>query len=227
MGILGKIFGKDPLDELEELDEYVIAAPEVGDGAEESAPEDYEKPEVDLDTELGEVEEVREIFPVEDAEAASKSRSAAPRYGVTGRVGPAPRFTWGEVACNDGTPLPKAKRHNAVEAARTLNAMRIDIAHHYKVPVSNVYISINSWYRTRTYNLRIGGAAYSRHCEGDATDINVTIKLPKTGGLRLVPRSRVRYFAERQKLYRRGGVGAYTTFTHLDTRGYRARWVGP
>lgn len=227
MGLLGKLFGsKNPLDELEELDEFVFVAVEVEDGVEESPDKDYEKPEVDLEETEDLGAEVTEPYAVESPEYATKSRAATPKYGVNGRIGPAARFTWGEVACNDGTPLPKAKRANAVQVARTLNAMRMDIARYYGVPVANVYINVNSWYRTKAYNVRVGGAAYSRHCEGDATDVNVTIKL-RNGKMRLVPRHRVRHFAEQQYLFRRGGMGTYTTFTHLDTRGYRARWVGP
>lgn len=72
-------------------------------------------------------------------------------------------------------------------------------------------ILINSAYRYPAYNARIGGASRSRHMIGDATDI-------------VVPGMKPKEVADVAERFGFDGVGRYPTFTHLDSRGYRARW---
>lgn len=80
--------------------------------------------------------------------------------------------------------------------------------------VLNVPISITSGYRTPEHNASpaVGGSKHSYHVQGMAADI-------KLGGM--AP-SDFRSWARNWS----GGMGAYSTFTHLDTRPYKARWNG-
>jgi uncharacterized protein YcbK (DUF882 family) len=70
-------------------------------------------------------------------------------------------------------------------------------------------IKITSAYRCPTHNKKIGGASNSRHMKGDATDIQVPGMNP------LEVQDACESF---------DGLGRYDTFTHIDSRGYNARW---
>lgn len=82
-----------------------------------------------------------------------------------------------------------------------------EIRNHFGRPVI-----VNSGYRCDIHNKTVGGGEYSRHLKGAAADIVVSGVSP----------AKVRQF-----LYGRSiGLGSYETFTHVDTRGYMARWNG-
>lgn len=70
---------------------------------------------------------------------------------------------------------------------------------------------INSAYRTKTYNTKIGGAPKSKHVLGMAADIRCDDKSPAE-------------VAEIAVELGAGGVGTYATFTHVDV-GPRRRWT--
>ena len=74
-------------------------------------------------------------------------------------------------------------------------------------------ITVNSWYRDPTSNRKAGGASRSRHLSGDAVDFVVQGISPPEVNRKLEPWWRDR-----------GGLASATVFTHLDARGYRARW---
>lgn len=76
-------------------------------------------------------------------------------------------------------------------------------------------VYINSGYRCPKHNAAVGGAAKSRHMAGDAADFWIGGEDPAA----------VFDFAS-ELIGSAGGVGKYDTFTHIDTRGYRARWGG-
>ena len=73
-------------------------------------------------------------------------------------------------------------------------------------------ITINSAYRTPAYNKSVGGASASQHVKGTACDIVV----------KDVPSWAVAGFVE--KNYPIHGIGYYSTFTHVDSRGYGVKW---
>lgn len=73
-------------------------------------------------------------------------------------------------------------------------------------------ITINSAYRTPAHNKKVGGAKGSQHVKGTAADIKV----------KDVPTWAVAGFLEAN--YRNCGIGYYSTWVHVDTRGYRALW---
>lgn len=75
-------------------------------------------------------------------------------------------------------------------------------------------IRVTSGYRDPAYNAAIGGAPHSQHVLGTARDIQAIG----------VPPSVVADTLERHPRASTLGVGRYRTFTHVDTRGRKARW---
>lgn len=77
-------------------------------------------------------------------------------------------------------------------------------------------VRINSGYRSPEYNKTIKNASpKSQHCEGKAADIRIEGITPAK-------------VAEIAEIYlgNSGGVGVYSTFTHVDVRTGCARWKG-
>jgi|SRR5690625_2109018 len=109
-------------------------------------------------------------------------------------------FKISEFRCKGSGTLPKGGMHN--QLLLKLERLRYNLG--------NKPITINSGYRSPSHNRRVGGASNSQHLYGKAADIVV----------RGVSPSRVYNAAD--KLF--NGVGRYNTFTHVDTRGYRARF---
>ena len=70
-------------------------------------------------------------------------------------------------------------------------------------------IRINSAYRCPDHNKNIGGASKSQHMEGTATDIVVSGMNPDE-------------VADACEKF--DGLGRYDIFTHIDSRGSKARW---
>lgn len=69
-------------------------------------------------------------------------------------------------------------------------------------------VSVNSGYRCKAYNRRIGGATLSQHCKGTALDLNIGFSGPWAMAI----------FNAAKKVGGIGGVGIYDTFCHIDTR---------
>ena len=105
-----------------------------------------------------------------------------------------------EFACKDGS--------DSVLISDELVNILQKIRNHFKKP-----ITINSAYRNKTYNKKIGGATYSQHIYGTAADIVVQGVSPEE----------VAKYAE-YLMPKTGGIGLYPTFTHVDVRVARARW---
>lgn len=74
-------------------------------------------------------------------------------------------------------------------------------------------ITINSGYRSPEHNKAVGGVPNSQHVKGTAADIAVEDTDPLTVG----------QIAE-HFLNKKGGIGVYKSFTHVDTRATRSRW---
>lgn len=72
-------------------------------------------------------------------------------------------------------------------------------------------VFITSWYRSSEHNARVGGARHSYHLQGLATDFIVSGLLPA-------------YVQKKLDNLWLGGLGYGATFTHIDSRGYRARF---
>lgn len=105
-----------------------------------------------------------------------------------------------EFKCNDGT--------DTVFVAPALVNLLQEARAYFKAP-----ITINSAYRTDSYNSKVGGATYSQHKYGTAADISVRGKNPKSV-----------YDWFDKKLGNSGGVGLYKNFVHVDVREVKARW---
>ena len=72
-------------------------------------------------------------------------------------------------------------------------------------------IHITSAFRCEAHNTAVGGAKHSQHKLGTATDIKVD-NISADG---------VANWAEKFDF---DGIGRYNTFTHIDSRGYKAKW---
>lgn len=76
-------------------------------------------------------------------------------------------------------------------------------------------VTISSGYRNASHNTTVGGATYSGHQYGIAADIVVSGVTPTTVAKyveTLIPNS--------------GGIGIYSSFTHVDVRDTKSRWNG-
>lgn len=76
-------------------------------------------------------------------------------------------------------------------------------------------VTINSAFRTFSHNKKVGGATYSQHLYGTAADIKVSG----------VTASAVADYVE-TLMPNTGGIGRYSTFTHVDVRSIKSRWNG-
>lgn len=83
-----------------------------------------------------------------------------------------------------------------------------DVRDHFGEPVQ-----IHSGHRCKNYNKFVGGAKKSQHVKATAADITVKGHSPNEVQEYLLGRYPTTY-----------GIGRYNTFTHVDVRGYMARW---
>ncbi|MGB0560644.1 MAG: D-Ala-D-Ala carboxypeptidase family metallohydrolase [Spirulinaceae cyanobacterium] len=116
---------------------------------------------------------------------------------------PGANFTWGE-ATKNGTRLPvnESITNNIIRMAKEMQKIRERF--------DNRSITITSWYRPPAVNRAIGGSSRSTHMKGHGVDFVVAGLSPRE--------------VQRQLEYWNGGLGYGRTFTHIDNRGYRARW---
>ena len=75
-------------------------------------------------------------------------------------------------------------------------------------------VVINSGYRCLTHNAAVGGATNSEHMKGRAADFWMNGVDP------------AQVYADLDNEWPNGGLGKYNSFTHIDVRGYKARWQG-
>lgn len=115
-------------------------------------------------------------------------------------------FTWAE-ATKNGSRIPVSRDvvYGIIRIARVMEEVR--------ARMGDRPIKINSWYRDPASNRAVGGAKYSRHMSGDAVDFVVTGVSPYTVYARL-----------NSWWGSRGGLASSSIFTHIDARGYYARW---
>ncbi len=115
-------------------------------------------------------------------------------------------FTWAE-ATKNGRRIPVSRDvvYGIIRIARVMEEVRDRLG--------DRPISVNSWYRTPAANAAAGGAKYSRHMSGDAIDFVVS-------GLQ----SYTVYAQLNSWWGSRGGLASSSIFTHIDARGFYARW---
>jgi uncharacterized protein YcbK (DUF882 family) len=118
-------------------------------------------------------------------------------------------FTWAEALhFNSSGDYRKPNSTAVVNRIKGIAQVMEEIRARYDKP-----IIINSWYRDPVTNAAVGGASQSRHMIGDAVDFVV----PGVA-CHLVFRDLDRWWGNR------GGLASSSVFTHIDMRGYRARW---
>lgn len=118
-------------------------------------------------------------------------------------------FTLEEFACKDGSDTPP----EAVENLKLL-AAQLQVLRDY----TGKSIGINSGYRSKAHNTKIGGAKNSMHLYGKAADITVSgMKASQVHALieKLIADGKMKD----------GGIGKYHTWTHYDI-GEPRRWNG-
>lgn len=111
-------------------------------------------------------------------------------------------FRVSEFACQDGSDV--------IFIAPSLVTILQKVRNHFGKAVT-----INSGYRTPTHNKKVGGTTYSQHLYGTAADIVVKGVAPKT----------VAAYVE-TLMPKKGGIGIYDSFVHVDCREVRSRWNG-
>lgn len=124
---------------------------------------------------------------------------------------PNPYFKESEFKCKCGCKLlPNTPPDELID-------LLVQIREHFNAP-----LIINSAYRCIKHNAKIGGAKNSRHVKGDAVDF--TIKGVETK----------KVYAYCENLPNANSLGLaikhnpndkFKGFVHLDTRGFKARWV--
>ena len=154
-----------------------------------------------------------------NTEKAVKALQSAAGITVDGKVGqntwtallegmgvPASaHFKLSEFKCKDGTAVPEKYYGNCQRLMNLLEEIR--------TACGNRAVTVNSGYRTESYNKKVDGAKQSQHLYAAAADIKVSGKSA----------SEVYKLCDRL-VGNRGGVGKYSAFTHVDVRGHKARW---
>lgn len=118
-----------------------------------------------------------------------------------------PHFTIAEAMCHDGTNVPKSLLPKAQKHAFNLEQLRNRLG--------GRPLHILSWYRTPSYNQRVGGVPNSQHLWALATDFDVQFVNSIPG-----------FDSACDFVFSHGGFGQYPGGSrHVDSRGYRARWT--
>lgn len=116
-------------------------------------------------------------------------------------------FHLSEFACKDGTPVPAKYLDNVKELAANLQSLRDYIGEP---------IHVNSGYRTKSYNKKVGGAPASQHLTASAADITTKNRSPKQ------VKAIIEKLIKEGKM-KNGGIGLYMGWVHYDHGSVR-RW---
>lgn len=117
-------------------------------------------------------------------------------------------FKLEEFRSKDGHYFSRPVQENLQVLAEQLEVIR----EHFNAPVT-----INSGYRSEAHNAKIGGEPNSQHLLGKAADIVVEGISPDDVA------DAIEFLID-NKMIKQGGLGRYTSFTHYDIRGKKARW---
>jgi uncharacterized protein YcbK (DUF882 family) len=126
-----------------------------------------------------------------------------------------PHFVIEEFDCRDGTKCRDADHVGLEYLCRT-----------YLEPIRAKYgiVHVNSGYRSKSYNAKIGGASksyhiYDEHSNDQAADITCQHGTPREWHT-------TANFIRNHKRNGRGGLGLYPRFVHIDLREYKSDWRG-
>jgi len=129
----------------------------------------------------------------------------------TNKYGERGHFTWGEAVHADPSTGFYRKPANSGVVYGILKV--VDVLEEIRRMYGDKPMQINSWYRDPATNAAVGGASQSRHLSGDAVDFVVPGVSCFDVFARLDP-----WWGSR------GGLASSSVFTHIDVRGYKARW---
>jgi uncharacterized protein YcbK (DUF882 family) len=116
-------------------------------------------------------------------------------------------FQLSEFACNDGTQVPENLIPAVKELAKNLQVLRDEIGES---------LTINSGYRSPSWNKKVGGAKNSMHLKAMASDLVSRSLTPKQ--LKAVIEKLIK-----EGKMKNGGIGLYPSFVHYDI-GATRRW---
>lgn len=119
-----------------------------------------------------------------------------------------PHFTWAELGCRCGRcgPTPLSVRRRLITLVAGLEALR---------RLAGAPLHVTSAYRCPVHNQAVGGVPNSQHTQGTAVDLTSKRYTP----------AQLAALAEQVPAFKRGGIGIYPGFTHVDTRTTGpARW---
>lgn len=121
-------------------------------------------------------------------------------------------FSLSEFDCKDGSQMPRDVQQRIQKLAIQLQVLRNYL---------NTTITINSGYRSPSYNKAIGGVKNSQHVLGNASDI-----VAKGYSSNQVYNA-IEDLIDKG-LMLQGGLGLYNNFVHYDIgyNGKRRRWEG-
>jgi len=117
-------------------------------------------------------------------------------------------FYLDEFTCKDQSDIPLNVFMNILKLAVEMQKIR------------NYFqrsITVNSGYRSPSYNKKIGGASKSQHLLGMACDFTVS-------GYTSFEVADIVEDLMQSEVIKNGGLGEYDTFTHYDIRTKPARW---
>lgn len=121
-----------------------------------------------------------------------------------------------EFYCKDGTrPKPGRWRTYRALCRQYLEPMRAEFGP----------CTVNSGYRTKTWNRKVGGEDESYHVNEfhDVNDVAADVTFERGNAAQWAAKAIVLRGKNRNG---KGGVGQYRTFTHVDTRDYQSNWTG-
>ena len=121
-------------------------------------------------------------------------------------------FSKSEFDCKSGEDMPSDVLENVKQLAVQLQAIRDYVGKP---------IRINSAYRSKAHNKAIGGVKTSQHILGKAADITIDTFTPDE----VVSIIENMLTNEMLGSFYIGGLGSYSTFTHVDIRDKKARWA--
>ncbi len=160
-------------------------------------------------------------------EQASDARRVLQRWRARGkgRYIAGTRFTWSQVLAKSWYPrIPSKFKTDIIRHARNLQELlrRVNEERAKRDLGPASIIEILSWLRSYAKNKFVGGAKYSQHKKGCATDISI-------GEIdRLCPWSGGRAWWTEQCEDIFDGIGkSYGTAIHVDSRGWDTEWSYP
>jgi len=116
-------------------------------------------------------------------------------------------FSLEEFECKCGCKMPEFVKKNVAELAENLQVLRDEVGR----------LDLTNAYRCKAHNADVGGSVNSQHLLGKAGDIKSSYFTPSEI-------AKTTDDMMKNETFKIGGIGIYNTFTHVDTRGSRARW---